>query len=90
MSTNNRKHHRIGVIVDIDLIIPNQETITVKTRNISDGGLYLIIDDIDLPEIDSIVKVRLKNQMGDGEQPPINEARVVRHETDGVGLMFLE
>jgi len=41
MSTNNRKYHRIGVIVDIDLIIPNQETITVKTRNISDGGLYL-------------------------------------------------
>jgi len=34
--------------------------------------------------------VRLKNQLGDGEEPPTNRAKVVRHEGDGVGLEFLE
>jgi len=90
MSVENRKHIRIGLIVEIELMLSEQESIVVRTRNISDGGLYLIIDDIELPEIDTIVKVRLKNKLGDGEKPPINEARVVRHESDGVGLVFLE
>lgn len=90
MSAENRKHLRIGLIVDIELTLPGQDSIDVRTRNISDGGLYLILDDIKLPVVGSEVKVRLKNQLGDGEEPPINRAKVVRHETDGIGLVFLE
>ncbi len=90
MSAENRKHLRIGLIVDIELTLPGQDMINVRTRNISDGGLYLILDDIELPSVDTEVKVRLKNQLGDGEEPPINRAKVVRHEPDGIGLVFLE
>jgi len=90
MSAENRKHLRIGLIVEIELTLPGQSMINVRTRNISDGGLYLILDDIVLPDIDTEVKVRLKNQLGDGEEPPINRAKVVRHEQDGIGLVFLE
>ncbi len=90
MSVENRKHLRIGLIVDIDLTLPDSGLITVRTRNISDGGLFLILDDIELPPVGTEVKVRLNNQLGDGEEPPTNRARVVRHETDGIGLEFLE
>lgn len=90
MSSENRKHLRIGLVVDIELTLPGNEPIDVRTRNISDGGLYIILDKISLPPIGTEVKVRLKNQMGDGEEPPINRALVVRHETDGIGLQFLE
>ena len=92
MSAENRKHLRIGLIVDIELTLPGTEAVNVRTRNISDGGLYLILDDIDidLPPVDTEVKVRLKNQLGDGEEPPVNRAKVVRHEPDGIGLVFLE
>ena len=90
MTAENRKHLRIGLIVEIELTLPGQSMVNVRTRNISDGGLYLILDDIELPAIDTEVKVRLKNQLGDGEEPPINRAKVVRHETDGIGLVFLE
>ena len=90
MSVENRKHLRIGLIVDIELTLPGADTITVRTRNISDGGLYLVLDDIDLPPMGTEVKVRLKNQLGDGEEPPINRAKVVRHEPTGIGLEFLE
>ena len=90
MSAENRKHLRIGLIVEIELTIPGQEMVNVRTQNISDGGLYLVLDDIDLPSIGSEVQVRLKNQLGDGEEPPINRAEVVRHEPSGIGLKFLD
>lgn len=90
MSAENRKHLRIGLIVDIELTILGQDMVNVRTRNISDGGIYLILDDINLPEVGTEVKVRLKNQLGDGEEPPINRATVVRHEPDGIGLVFIE
>lgn len=90
MSVENRKHLRIGLIVDIELTLQGNDPVTVRTRNISDGGLFLILDEVDLPDIGSEVQVRLKNQLGDGEEPPINRARVVRHENDGIGLEFLE
>ena len=90
MPSENRKHLRIGLVVEIELTLPEQDPVDVRTRNISDGGLYLLIDEIQLPPVGTEVKVRLKNQLGDGEEPPINRARVVRHEPDGIGLEFLE
>lgn len=90
MSAENRKHLRIGLVVEIELTLPDKAPVDVRTRNISDGGLYIILDKLDLPAIGTEVQVRLKNQMGDGEEPPINRALVVRHETDGIGLQFLE
>lgn len=90
MASENRKHLRIGLVVEIELTLPDKEAFDVRTRNISDGGLYIILDDIELPPIGTEVKVRLKNQLGDGEEPPINRALVVRHESDGMGLQFLE
>ena len=90
MSSENRKHLRIGLVVEIELTLPEQDPVDVRTRNISDGGLYLLIDEIQLPPVGTEVKVRLKNQLGDGEEPPINRAKVVRHEPDGIGLEFLE
>jgi hypothetical protein len=89
-SNENRKHLRIGLIVDIELTLPGQKSLTVRTKNISDGGLYLILDDIEMPPLGTEVQVRLKNQLGDGETPPVNRAMVVRSETDGIGLEFLE
>lgn len=85
-----RKHLRIGLVVDIEMTPNGKETVCVRTRNISDGGLFLVLDDIELPPVGSEVQVSLKNQLGDGEAPPVNRARVVRHEDGGIGLQFLE
>lgn len=90
MPSENRKHLRIGLGVDIELTMPGHDPITVRTRDISDGGLYLVLDETHMPPVGSEVTVQLKNQLGDGEEPPTNRARVVRHEPDGVGLEFLE
>ena len=87
---NNRQHLRIGIVVDIELTLPDNEVMLVQTKNISDGGLYLVIDTNGIPPIGTEVQVRIKNQLGDGEEAPINRALVVRHEADGVGLKFLD
>jgi len=89
-SNEQRKHLRIGLIVDIELTLPEQGQITVRTKNISDGGLFLILDSIELPPLGTEVQVRLKNQLGDGDEPPVNRAMVVRAEENGIGLEFLE
>ena len=90
MSSENRKHLRIGLVVDIELTLQGEDPIEVRTKNISDGGLFLVLDQIELPPVGTEVMVRLKNQLGDGEEPPINRAMVVRHDPDGIGLQFLE
>ena len=87
---DQRKHLRIGLVVEIELTFPGEQPIHVRTRNISDGGLFLILDEIETPELGTEVQVRLKNKLGDGEEPPVNRARVVRHDKDGIGLEFLE
>ena len=89
-NNEHRKHIRIGLIVDIELTLPNQKQVTVRTKNISDGGLFLILDNTELPPIGTEVQVKLKNQLGDGETPPVNRAMVVRNEGSGIGLEFLE
>ena len=85
-----RRHLRIGIVVDIELTLPDNQVITVTTKNISDGGLYLVIDKDGMPPIGTEVQVRVKNQLGDGEEAPINRALVVRHEADGIGLKFID
>ena len=85
-----RRHLRIGLVIDIELTLPGEEAVLVRTKNISDGGLFLVVEGIQLPTLGTEVKVRLKNQLGDGEEPPINRAMVVRHESDGIGLEFIE
>jgi c-di-GMP-binding flagellar brake protein YcgR len=89
-SSENRRHLRIGLVVDIELTVQGQAPFHVRTKNISDGGLFLLLDDVKLPPVGTEVKVRLKNQLGDGEEPPVNRARVVRHDPDGIGLEFIE
>jgi len=89
-SSEQRKHLRIGLIVDIELTLPGQENISVRTKNISDGGLFLVLDNTQMPPLGTEVQVKLKNQLGDGEEPPVNRAMVVRAEADGIGLEFLE
>jgi len=88
--SEQRRHLRIGLVVEIELTLPEQKKVVVRTRNISDGGLFLVLDDTEMPPIGTEVQVRLKNQLGDGKEPPINRATVVRHGPDGIGLAFLE
>lgn len=58
----------------------------VKTRDISDGGVFVILDPDQVPPIGSIVTGQVQGMPGEA---PVLDMEVVRAEPDGVGLKFL-
>ncbi|PCJ47403.1 MAG: pilus assembly protein PilZ [Moraxellaceae bacterium] len=60
--------------------------IEVKSRDISDGGIFLMTDEFELPPIGSILEGQVQGMMDDA---PIIKMEIVRVEADGVGLRFI-
>lgn len=58
----------------------------VKTRDISDGGVFVVLEPDQVPPIGSQVTGQVQGLMDDA---PILEMEVVRVEPTGVGLRFI-
>lgn len=84
-----RRHPRISIQIEVELIAPELGAITLNSGNLSNSGLFLCVDQSVPLQIGSEVSVRLKQALGDGEAPLV-KARVVRIEEQGIGLHFDE
>ncbi len=89
MSRDLRRHPRINIHIEVELIAPELGTITLQSGNLSNSGLFLCVEQSVALQIGSEVHIRLKQALGDGE-PPLVKARVVRIENQGIGLQFEE
>lgn len=89
MSENKRDSTRLGLVIDIKLTCIDNEEHILKSRNISDTGVFLDYDEtpIDLP-IGTHVILQVCSQMGDEPPPPVN-AEVSRVTKEGIGLKFV-
>lgn len=58
----------------------------VSTRDISDGGVFILLDKNEVPPIGSIVQGQVQGLTDDA---PILDMEVVRIEDEGIGLRFL-
>ncbi|MCK5665841.1 MAG: PilZ domain-containing protein [Thiotrichaceae bacterium] len=87
MSKKLRQYVRTSLISRVKLAHPDGGTIEVKAKEISDGGIYVLLSMSDLPPIGSQVKVQL---MDTPFEAPVLDMIIVRHEPDGIGLKFLE
>lgn len=67
-------HESIGVI----------ETVT---RDISDTGVFLLLDSIALPQIGTVIKGQVMDLPG-GDAPMV-DMEVVRYDEDGIGVRFV-
>ena len=85
-----RQHHRIQVPLEVELTHESIGTVMLKTRDLSDGGVFLVMKDQPIPPEGSLVKVRLKGAFDGGELPPATTMKVVRLEGLGVGLEFID
>ncbi len=65
---------------------PSIGEIIVNTRDISDGGIFVITDDVDMPPLGSIVEGQVQGLLNDA---PILKMEIVRSESTGVGLRFI-
>jgi c-di-GMP-binding flagellar brake protein YcgR len=87
MSEEKRKHIRTKLTSNVKLIHPDTGPIEVQTKDISDGGIYLISSTFDLPPVGTQVKVQL---IDTPFEAPVLDMQIVRIENEGFGLAFME
>lgn len=89
MSSNQRDSSRIGLVIDIKLTCKDNREHILKSRNISDKGVFLEFNDekLDIP-IGTNVTLQVCSQLGDEPAPPV-EAEVMRTTDEGIGLQFI-
>lgn len=86
MSKEKRKHIRTPLQCKIKIVHDSVGEVVVKTRDISDGGVFVILDVDQVPPIGTHVTGQVQGLMDDA---PILEMEVVRVEPTGVGLRFV-
>jgi len=89
MRDNKRDSTRVGLVIDIKLICEDKTEHILKSRNISDHGVFLEHNDapLNLP-IGTRVILQVCSLLGDEPPPPVN-AEVTRITDEGMGLQFI-
>ncbi|NOQ79761.1 MAG: PilZ domain-containing protein [Gammaproteobacteria bacterium] len=87
MSNELRQHIRTALTSSVKLTHPDTGTIEVKTKDISDGGIYILSTITNLPPVGSQVKVQL---IDTPFEAPVLDMLIVRVDPHGIGLKFLE
>lgn len=86
MAHEKRKHTRTPFACRIKIKHESVGEIIVKTRDISDGGVFVVLEPEQIPPIGTHVIGQVQGMMDDA---PVLEMEVVRVESGGVGLMFV-
>lgn len=87
-AASRRRYQRLPVNFEVEMTHERLGTQMLRTRNISDGGVFLVTETP--PSIGEMVSVRLRGGLGSDEEPPLLQMRVVRVETLGCGLEFVD
>lgn len=81
-----RRSIRTPLSCRIKIVHESVGELLVKTRDISDGGVFVIIDPENIPAVGTVVTGQVQGLM---DEAPILAMEVVRIEPQGVGLRFL-
>ncbi|HTF95186.1 MAG TPA: PilZ domain-containing protein [Cellvibrio sp.] len=87
MSKEKRKHIRTPFACRIKIIHDSIGELLVKTRDISDGGVFVVLEPDQIPPVGTVVEGQVQGLMDDA---PVLQMEVVRVEPIGVGLRFLQ
>lgn len=86
----HRRFERYPIEVEVEVVIPkmllDQKRI-MRTRDMSNGGLFIATDGSPLPPMGAELRVRVIQQ-GQGEAMPVVRARVVRVSAEGMAVAF--
>ncbi len=87
MSKEKRKHIRTPFACRIKIVHDSIGELVVKTRDISDGGVFIVLEPEQIPPVGTVVAGQVQGLMDDA---PILQMEVVRVESVGVGLRFVQ
>lgn len=85
---DSRQYPRTPIRLKVCLQMSERGEIFAVTRDISDGGLFILIDAEQMPPIGQEVRVQVQG-LPNGMEAPWVKMRVVRTDSDGIGLMIL-
>ncbi|MCW8909985.1 MAG: PilZ domain-containing protein [Gammaproteobacteria bacterium] len=86
-----RKYPRKNIDLEVELSYPEEVVVIVHTRDISDGGMFLILDGVESPPvIGELVHVKLVGESAIKETLPESAAVVVHTDATGIGLAYVE
>lgn len=83
----NRKFPRTRLRAAVTLKHPEVGEQLTHTRDISDGGAFVLTEGITMPDLGEVVEVQVQGLPG--EAAPVVRMRVVRIDRDGMGLEFV-
>lgn len=83
---DNRQHSRHPIAVSIKISHESINEIILETKDVSDGGLFVVVSPDKMPPIGALVKGQVQGMV---EESPIIEMKIVRLANDGVGLQYM-
>lgn len=87
----HRRFERYPIEVEVEVVIPKMlldQKRVMRTRDMSNGGLFIATDGDPLPPMGSELRVRVIQQGQGGEAMPVVRARVVRVSDEGMAVAF--
>lgn len=84
---NRREHIRTALNAKVSVSHPSYDARIFSTRDISDGGIFIVVEDDFAPGIGDQVQVQVQ---GLPIPAPVLEMVVVRKTVDGFGLQFAD
>lgn len=84
---DQRKHLRTSMSARILVRHPDLGEAVFNMRDLSDGGIFVAVDNGDFPEVGSLVEVQVQ---GLPVAAPVRQMRVVRSSGEGFGLEFVD
>ncbi len=85
--SDKREHVRTPFVCRIKIGHETLGDLEAKTRDISDGGVFVSLEPEQMPPIGTVVVGQVQ---GLAEEAPQLRMEVVRIESEGVGLRFLD
>ena len=82
-----RQYPRMPIASKIRISHPSFGSMVVMTRDVSSGGVFLLMDDIPDLSPGSVVEGQIQDDIPDRA---VVQMEVVRIDADGLGLRFLE
>ncbi|MCW8830679.1 MAG: PilZ domain-containing protein [Gammaproteobacteria bacterium] len=88
MAENNRRYARHDIQIDVSLALAENEPQTMRTRDVSEGGMFLITNaPSDFP-LGEMVHIQYNNPLDNNAETEV-DAIIVRLSIDGVGVAFI-
>ena len=89
MTKNKRQFPRKEVQIEIELSFLKDNASTVVTHDMSQGGMFLQVDNSEHYPMGEMVNLRFKNPL-DNYTKTVKDAVIVRHADNGIAIAFVE